>query len=143
MLKKNIINFLFLCSLCFQILNANLLNRESKNFFIRDDYHRQENFRNEEELIEFIESIIQTHMIPGLSIAIVKNNSIVWENYFGYSNLNESILVDEDSMFILSSISKTITATALLQLYEDGLINLDDNINDYLSFNVDIIQIIH
>ena len=95
-----------MCSLCFQILNANLLSRESKNFFIRDDYHRQENFRNEEELIEFIESIIQTHMIPGLSIAIVKNNSIVWENYFGYSNLNESILVDEDSMFILSSISK-------------------------------------
>ena len=39
-------------------------------------------------------------------------------------------------MFILSSISKTITATALLQLYEDGLINLDDNINDYLAFNV-------
>ena len=30
-------------------------------------------------LIEFIESIIQTHMIPGLSIAIVKNNSIVWK----------------------------------------------------------------
>ena len=136
MLKKNITIFLLLCVLCFQILNANYTNRESKNFIFRDNCNTQENFRNEEELLEFIESIIQTHMIPGLSIAIVKNNSIVWENYFGYSNLNENILVDEDSMFILSSISKTITATALLQLYEDGLINLDDNINDYLSFNV-------
>ena len=136
MLKKNITIFLLLCVLCFQILNANYTNRESKNFIFRDNCNTQENFRNEEELLEFIESIIQTHMIPGLSIAIVKNNSIVWENYFGYSNLNENILVDEDSMFILSSISKTITATALLQLYEDGLMNLDDSINDYLPFNV-------
>ena len=48
MFKKNIINFLFLCSFCFQILNANILSRESKNFIIRDDYYVQENFRNEE-----------------------------------------------------------------------------------------------
>ena len=96
MLKKNITIFLLLCVLCFQILNANYTNRESKNFIFRDNCNTQENFRNEEELLEFIESIIQTHMIPGLSIAIVKNNSIVWENYFGYSYLNESILVDED-----------------------------------------------
>ena len=68
---------------------------------------------------------------------------IVWENYFGYSNLNESILVDEDSMFILSSISKTITATALLQLYEDGLINLDDNIQFYKPKSFIFIQNIH
>ena len=39
-------------------------------------------------------------------------------------------------MFILSSISKIVTATALMQLYEDGLFDLDDDIDNYLPFNV-------
>ena len=39
-------------------------------------------------------------------------------------------------MYILSSISKTITATALMQLYEDNQFMLDDDIDDYLQFNV-------
>ena len=47
---------------------------------------------------------------------IVKNNDIVWEKQLGYANIMNNILVDENTMFILSSISKTITATALLQL---------------------------
>ena len=47
MLKKNITIFLLLCVLCFQILNANYTNRESKNFIFRDNCNTQENFRNE------------------------------------------------------------------------------------------------
>ena len=39
------------------------------------------NFRDEEELLQFIESIMQSHLIPGLSISVVKDNNIVWEKY--------------------------------------------------------------
>ena len=95
MLKKNILTFLCFSGLCFQVSSANHIVRESINSTIRDNCLSQQNFRNEEELLEFIESIIQTHMIPGLSIAIVKNNSIVWENYFGHSNINDDILSNE------------------------------------------------
>ena len=92
--------------------------------------------RNDEELIYFIESIMNTHLIPGLSISIFKNNNIVWENSFGYANIEDSIMVDQNTMFILSSVSKTVTATALMQLFEEGLFMLDDDIDNYLSFNV-------
>ena len=95
-----------------------------------------DNYRDEEALIEFIESIIQTNLIPGVSVSIVKDQHIVWEKHFGYADIDDEILVNEETMFILSSVSKTITATALMQLWEQGLFELDDNINNYLPFDV-------
>ena len=109
---------------------------------IRQDINKQEspivnhNYRNEEELIEFIELTMQTYLIPGVSISIVKDENIVWERYFGYADIDDQIAVGEDTMFILSSISKTITATALMQLWEQDLFELDDSINNYLPFNI-------
>ncbi len=79
---------------------------------------------------------METHLIPGVSISIVKDNNIVWEEQLGYANIINDVLVDENTMFILSSISKTITATALMQLFENGLFELDDDIDNYLPFNV-------
>tara|TARA_Y100001970_G_scaffold288292_1_gene415173 strand:- start:487 stop:1992 length:1506 start_codon:yes stop_codon:yes gene_type:complete len=94
------------------------------------------NYRDEDELLQFIESTMETHLIPGLSVSIVKDNNIVWEKQLGYANIDDDIFVDENTMFILSSISKTVTATALMQLFEQSLFMLDDDIDDYLPFNV-------
>ena len=69
-----------------------------------------DNLRNETELLNFIESTMDSHLIPGLSISIAKGGNIVWENHFGYKNINENNLVDENTMFILSSASKAVTA---------------------------------
>ena len=94
------------------------------------------NYRDEEELIQFIEDTMLAYLIPGLSISIVKDGNIVWEEHFGYANIDENIVVDENTLFMLASISKTVTATALMQLFEDGLFSLDDDIDDYLPFDV-------
>ena len=84
----------------------------SNHFINREDSNTPNNrlssevstYRDENELIAFIESKMQTHLIPGLSISVVKENNLVWEKYFGYSNLHEGIIVDENTMFILSSV---------------------------------------
>ena len=102
----------------------------------QDPIIQRNNYRNEEDLLQFIESTIQTHSIPGLSISVVKEGGIVWEKYFGYANIDENILVDENTMFILSSVSKTVTATALMQLFEEDLFSLEDDIDGYLPFNI-------
>ncbi len=94
------------------------------------------NFRDETELFNFIESIMATHFIPGLSISIAKGGNIVWNNHFGYANINENTVVDENTMFILSSASKTITATALMHLFQQDLFMLNDDVADYLPFDV-------
>ena len=106
------------------------------DFNSRENHIEINNCRDEDELLQFIESTMETHLIPGVSISIVKDNNIVWEEQLGYANIINDVLVDENTMFILSSISKTVTATALMQLFENELFDLDDDIDDYLPFNV-------
>ncbi|GEM_PF-388599 len=86
----------------------------------------------------YIQGQIATQKIPALSILIFKEGNILYENYFGTSHIQQNIALENDHLFLLASVSKTITATALLQLYEKDLFDLDDNVNDYLSFNVAI-----
>ena len=92
--------------------------------------------RNEQELIDFIESVMESDNIPGLSVSVVKGEHMIWNKSFGLANVEENIIVSDSTMFMLASVSKTVTATALMQLWENGAINLDSDINNYLPFNV-------
>ena len=94
------------------------------------------NTRNEEELINFIESVMEEDNIPGLSVSVVRGENIIWNQSFGMANIEENISVSNNTMFMLASVSKTVTATALMQLWENNMVDLDRNINDYLPFNV-------
>ena len=134
----NIKCVILICLFLPTILLSDLIRNSTHHTKIEDQriVSDFDNYRDEESLIEFIESVIQTNLVPGVSVSIVKDQNIVWEKYFGYADISEGILVDEETMFILSSVSKTITATALMQLWEQGLFGLDDNINNYLPFNV-------
>jgi CubicO group peptidase (beta-lactamase class C family) len=67
--------------------------------------------------------------IPSFTVGIIVEDELVWaKSYGGHAGT--------DSVYIVGSISKTFTATAILQLYEDGLIDLDEDINEYLPFPV-------
>jgi CubicO group peptidase (beta-lactamase class C family) len=87
-------------------------------------------------LDEYIESQMSSSHIPGLSATIVKNNNIFWTKSYGYANISKGQLVENTTLFYLASVTKTITATAIMQLYEDGHFDLNDSINDYLPFEV-------
>ena len=76
--------YIFIFILFSGLLSQGFDNKPTLRFH-QDIMHREElivvrnDFRNEEELLQFIESTMQTHLIPGLSVSIVKNNNIVWE----------------------------------------------------------------
>ena len=82
---------------------------------------------------ESLESKIQSWMtnaqIPSLGACFVINDSVVWAQGFGDQP-------DLDIVYMIGSITKSFTATAILQLYENISLNLGDNIDDYLPFNV-------
>lgn len=88
----------------------------------------------------YLDSCIQAKMefynVPGLSASIVKDGQIRWIGTYGYANIEQNIPVDTSTLFMLASISKTFTATALMQLWEQGHFELDDAINDYTPFNI-------
>jgi CubicO group peptidase (beta-lactamase class C family) len=73
---------------------------------------------------------------PSLALAIVKNNTMVWSKGYGYADIRQKREATNTTVYMLASISKTFTATALMQLWEQGLFHLDDDINEYLPFPV-------
>ncbi|MGB0886038.1 MAG: serine hydrolase domain-containing protein [Chitinophagales bacterium] len=90
------------------------------------------------EYKEYLLDEIDAQNIPALASLIFAEDKILHEEYLGKSNIDQGISLESNHVFLLASISKVITATALLQLHEDGLFALDDKINDYLDFNVSV-----
>lgn len=100
----------------------------------KNDYNSPQNTRV--ELDSYFNKIIETQNYVGLGACLIKSDKIVWEGYYGYFDLEEKKKLTRENIFQLASLSKTVTATALMQLYEKGLFNLDDDINKYIPIKV-------
>ncbi len=78
--------------------------------------------------------------IPGLAIAIVDDKGILWIEGFGYTDRNQQIPITQDTLFSIQSMSKSFTATAAMFAAQDGLVDLDAPITDYLpNFHINSI----
>jgi CubicO group peptidase (beta-lactamase class C family) len=75
-----------------------------------------------------IREIMEEHHIPTTTVAVVRNNSIIWSKAYGEQKRL-------DLIYPIASVTKTFTATAIFQLYERDLIDLEDDVNDYLPFS--------
>ncbi len=83
-----------------------------------------------------ISEVMSEYHIPGVAACAIKNDEVVWMKTYGYADLEQNIPVTNDTLFMQGSVSKMVTGIAFMQLYERGLIDLDDDINDYLPFEV-------
>jgi CubicO group peptidase (beta-lactamase class C family) len=83
-----------------------------------------------------IRNEVNANNIPSLAAWVVKGDSIVWQQYYGYADVESHRDADNNTIYGIASVSKLIVVTAAMQLKEQGLINLDDDINDYLPFTV-------
>ena len=86
---------------------------------------------------QFILDQMETYHKPGIAACIIKGDSVVWRGNFGYAILEDSLPVSDTTVFWVCSIGKSLTAACVLQLWEDGLIGLDENINNFLPFQID------
>ena len=76
---------------------------------------------------------IEKGRLPSLAVAVAQNGKIAWEEGFGWADLEHQIPATHDTIFSLASVSKPMTATALMVLVERGQVELDRPINDYLG----------
>ena len=83
-----------------------------------------------------ISTLMKLAGFRSLSACIIKDDQIIWSNGYGYYDFSEKKQSNPDTIYILASITKTIVGTALLQLYESGLCDLDDDVNLYLPFEL-------
>ncbi|MBW2085639.1 MAG: serine hydrolase [Deltaproteobacteria bacterium] len=88
------------------------------------------------DLDKFILEKMKANHIPGLAACIVKNDKLVWANEYGWADIENKIPMTEYTIQNIGSISKTVTATAIMQLWETGKFKLDDDVNLYLPFKV-------
>jgi CubicO group peptidase (beta-lactamase class C family) len=72
----------------------------------------------------------------GVSCAVVKDNKIIYHHNFGVKDLATGEPVDDQTLFRIASISKSFTATSLLQQIEQGKLSLTDDVSDLLGFKV-------
>jgi N-acyl-D-amino-acid deacylase len=85
-----------------------------------------------------VQAFIDTHAIVGASIAVTKDSQIVYSRGFGYSDIGQGTRVQPDSLFRIASISKPITAVAIMQLIERGKLKLEDMVVSILKDDEEI-----
>lgn len=86
------------------------------------------------QLDSYCEQYVKKNFLPSLSAGLIKDNKIVWTDYTGYADLENTVSVTKNSLYRIASISKSITAVAVMQLVEHGKINLDSSARKYLPF---------
>ena len=79
-----------------------------------------------------IAQVLDRWPCAGLAIAVIADGGIAWFHGHGFADVAAKTPVTEDTVFRIGSITKTFTAVAVMQLWEQGLVDLDAPANDYL-----------
>ncbi|MGB1201605.1 MAG: serine hydrolase [Cognaticolwellia aestuarii] len=82
---------------------------------------------------DWISAEMQKRSIPGLQLAIIRNNKIIKTSSYGYANIEDEIKVDNSTVFSINSVTKAFVGVAVMQLVEQGKLNLNSPISHYLS----------
>jgi CubicO group peptidase (beta-lactamase class C family) len=83
-----------------------------------------------EEFQAIAARILEETGVPGAGIALVRSDGVAWEGGIGFADRIERTPVTADTHFRVGSISKTFIAMALVQLYEDGELDLNDTVEE-------------
>jgi len=87
-------------------------------------------------LDEFIAGMLEKDRAPGFSAAVVVGERLIWSGGYGLADVHGGIEMSPDSIQNIGSISKTVTATAVMQLWEEGRFGLDDDVGDFLPYPI-------
>ncbi len=84
-----------------------------------------------EQLGELIANLMEKHQVPGVAVGVLNNGEVTSAGY-GITNVEHPLDVTADTLFQVGSISKTVTATMIMMLVEQGKIDLDATLQSYL-----------
>lgn len=77
--------------------------------------------------------LMHKHGTPGVSVAIVDHGEVAWESGFGMRSADKPDKVDRATLFQAGSISKAVFAMAVMRLVDNGTLDLDEDVNAYLT----------
>ena len=87
---------------------------------------------NFEKLTNCLNNFHQKYKVPGLDCIVCKDHEIIYRHISGYSDIDTKTDMKGDELYLIYSMTKMLTCTAALQLYENGKYNLSDPVSKYL-----------
>lgn len=84
------------------------------------------------EADNLVTKIFNEHITPGLAVGIIHDGKLIYTRSLGYANLETGRQITSDTVFRIMSISKTFTSLAVMQLWEQGKLDLEDPVNRHL-----------
>lgn len=95
--------------------------------------------RFEQQTDEFMKTAMDKYHVPGVTLAVVKDGAVLLEKGYGYADVEGKVLVDPlKTRFSIASVSKVFTATAAMQLAEQGKLDLTADVNQYLPDSLQV-----
>ena len=87
------------------------------------------------QLEQQIQSRMQSQAVPGLALAIVKGQDILYTRGFGVTSVEDGgVPVTPQTLFLIGSVAKPLIGTAIMRLVEAGKLDLDRPIHDYIDW---------
>ena len=79
-----------------------------------------------------LQKLVDNYTLDGVSIGVVNESGLIWPSSFGYANREKQVKASENTVYRVGSLSKLLTATAILQLEEQKLIDIDQAVSAYI-----------
>jgi CubicO group peptidase (beta-lactamase class C family) len=98
-------------------------------------FHRESHSQQAKAETE-IKEMMQEMDVVGLSVAVVKKGKIIYTHSFGLKDIATNTLLTNEDIFRIASISKSFSATSIMQLVEAGKLSLDDDFSKLVGFTV-------
>ena len=92
--------------------------------------------QKEVDLEKYINLEIASGKVPGIGLSIIVESDILLSKGYGYADIENQIPFTDSTIMNIASISKTFIGVSMMHAVEKGLIELDDDVNKYLSFKV-------
>ena len=87
------------------------------------------------QIEQMVRRTLQRHRLPGIALGIVRSDELAWFGGFGRADLEHDAAPTLDSLARVASVSKTFTATAIMQLRDEGLLDLDEPLDGWGALN--------
>jgi CubicO group peptidase (beta-lactamase class C family) len=139
-MEKNDIKKIIVITVCFLLISTGFISLTASNTTVtlnNTDYLEDErNIYSKDFLDLKISFLMKLAQFPAVSVCVIKGNEVVFSRGYGIYDLENSKQASQDTIYVIASVTKTIVGTALMQLWEQGLFELDDDVNNYLPFSL-------
>jgi len=89
-----------------------------------------------QKIDHYFSSHIDEAKIIGLQVASIGDGELVWRGSYGVKEYKTSDAINDSTLFMMASCSKPVTSLGIMKLYDQGKLDLDDDINNYLPFRI-------